>query len=92
MRAPVANAYAERWVGTVRRECLDRLLIFGPSHLRRVLEDYVSHYNQHRPHRSLDQRPPELRTVPTIEVDSCPGPVRRCVVLGGLIHEYRSAA
>jgi putative transposase len=58
VRAPVANAYAERWIGTLRRECLDRILIFGPGHLRRVLDTYVAHYNHHRPHRSLQQRPP----------------------------------
>jgi hypothetical protein len=58
VRTPVANAYAERWIGTVRRECLDRILILGPGHLARVLRDDVAHYNEHRPHRSLDQRPP----------------------------------
>jgi putative transposase len=58
VRAPRANAYAERWVGTVRRELLDRMLIVGRRHLETVLSEYVAHYNQHRPHRSLDQRPP----------------------------------
>src|SRR5664279_3224488 len=57
-RAPKANAYAERWIGTVRRECLDRLLIFHERQLRSVLAEYAAHYNGHRPHRSLDQRPP----------------------------------
>jgi putative transposase len=54
VRAPDANAYAERWVGSVRRECLDRLLIFNRRQLERVLRVYVRHYNDHRPHRALD--------------------------------------
>jgi putative transposase len=58
VRAPRANAYAERWVGTVRREVLDRMLIFGRRHLERVLGEYVWHYNGHRPHRALGQAPP----------------------------------
>jgi hypothetical protein len=58
IRAPRANAYAERWVGTVRRECLDRLLVLNKNHLQAVLADYVDHYNSHRPHRSLKQRAP----------------------------------
>jgi len=55
VQAPKANAYAVRWVGTVRRECLDRILIADGRHLRRVLADYVDHYNRHRPHRALEQ-------------------------------------
>jgi transposase InsO family protein len=58
VRAPKARAHAERWIGTVRRECLDRLLIVGRRHLQHVLASYVLHYNEHRPHRSLEQRPP----------------------------------
>src|SRR5918912_3577101 len=58
VRAPRANAYAERWVGTVRRELLDRMLILGRRHLQVVLREYVEHYNGHRPHRSLGQVPP----------------------------------
>jgi putative transposase len=57
-RAPKARAHAERWIGTARRECLDRLLILGRRHLQHVLASYVLHYNEHRPHRSLQQRPP----------------------------------
>jgi putative transposase len=58
VRAPRANAYAERWVGTVRREVLDRMLIVGCRQLRSVLAEYVDHYNGHRPHRALGQAPP----------------------------------
>jgi transposase InsO family protein len=88
VRAPNANAFAERWVGTVRRECLDHLLIVGPHHLPRVLDAYAQHYNAHRPHRSLRLLPPEPRSrppggpLPALE-DVC-----RRDVLGGLIHEY----
>jgi putative transposase len=59
IRAPTANAYAERWVGTARRECLDRILIVNSRQLQRVLADFVDHYNRHRPHRALLQQPPE---------------------------------
>ena len=58
-RSPRANAYAERWVRTVRAEVTDRMLIAGPRHLRVVLEQYVAHYNQHRPHRARNLRPPD---------------------------------
>src|SRR5262249_4208704 len=58
VQAPNARARAERWVGTARRECLDRLLILGRRHLEHVLRSYVRHFNEHQPHRSLKQRPP----------------------------------
>ncbi len=89
-RAPKAGAYAERWVGTIRRECLDRMLIFSERQLSRVLAEYETHYNTHRPHRALDQRS-ATRKVPA----PVSGPeivVRRVEILGGLINEYRSAA
>jgi putative transposase len=57
VRAPRAKAQAERWVGSPRRECLDRILILGRRHLEQVVRAYISHHNEHRPHRSLEQRP-----------------------------------
>jgi putative transposase len=91
IRAPRANAYVERWIGSIRRECLDRLLIFNRRHLERVLPVYVHHYNAHRPHRSLDQRPPDLREPPPRPITNLDR-VRRRDLLGGLIHEYKAAA
>jgi putative transposase len=96
VRAPKARAHAERWVGTVRRECLDRLLILGGRHLEHVVREYALHYNTHRPHRSLDQRPPLAK--PPIDE---PAPraelpqldlLRRRDRLGGLLHEYKLVA
>ena len=84
VRTPQANAFAERWVGTVRRDCLDWLLILGPQHLEHVLREYVRHYNVARPHRALHLRPPLPRGQPITAV----GPVRRRDRLGGLLHEY----
>jgi putative transposase len=87
-RAPTANAYAERWVGSVRAECLDHLLVVNEAHLRHILAGYVAHYNRARPHRGLDQQTP-IPHAPT----AGSGSVRRRDVLGGLIHEYdREAA
>ena len=88
--APNANAFAERWVETLRADCLDWLLILGPGHLDRVLRIYVEHYNQKRPHRGLRLLAPES-AAPVEEVDSVPD-VQRRDLLGGLIHEYESAA
>jgi putative transposase len=92
VQAPKANAYAERFVGTIRRECLDWTLIIGRRQLERVLRVYVDHYNTHRPHRSLRLDPPQPR--PTLRLAGGPDPlrVRRRDRLGGLIHEYRAAA
>ena len=90
VRAPRANAYAERWVGTVRHEVLDRMLIFGGRQLRSVLAEYVDHYNQHRPHRALGQAPPLRPGVPVVLAP--PGRVVRRDRLGGLIHEYAQVA
>jgi transposase InsO family protein len=90
VRAPRANAFAERWVGTVRRECLDHVLIFRQASLEHVLDAYADHYNRARPHRSIDLRPPDHAA----SAEGVAGPrIRRRDVLGGLIHEYeRSAA
>lgn len=92
VRAPDANAYAERWIGSARRECLDHLLIVGPGHLARVLDAYVTHYNRHRPHRGLRLLPPQPRSHPPETAPPCLGHIRRHDVLGGLIHEYRLIA
>jgi transposase InsO family protein len=88
-RAPRANAIAERFIGTLRRECLDHLLITGPCHLAAVLSEYVEHYNTHRPHRSLDQQPPARLTPPPSNATL--RPLRRDR-LGGLLHEYMQVA
>ena len=90
VRAPRANAYAERWVGTVRRELLDWMLIFGCRQLRSVLAEYVDHYNVHRPHRALGQAPPLGPGEPAVVVPA--GRVIRRDRLSGLIHEYSQAA
>jgi putative transposase len=90
VRAPRANAYAERWVGTVRREVLDRMLIFGCRQLRAVLAEYLDHYNGHRPHRALGQAPPLGPAEPPVVLPA--GSVARRDRLGGLIHEYAQVA
>ncbi|MBA2560185.1 MAG: transposase [Propionibacteriales bacterium] len=92
VRAPLANAYAERWIRTLRAECLDRMLIIGPAYLRVVLDEYVAHYNTHRPHRSLDQQPPAGRQLRIITGDAQLDRVERKEVLGGLINQYAHAA
>jgi putative transposase len=89
VRAPRANAIAERWIGTLRRECLDHVLITGPRHLATVLQEYIEHYNTHRQHRTLRQLPPAGRTPP--RSGATIRPLRRDR-LGGLIHEYLQVA
>jgi putative transposase len=88
VRAPRANAYAERWVRSVRRECLDWILIWNRRHLERVLSAYVGHYNRARPHRGIGLDVPAV----TDEVPLRTGSIERIDVLGGLIHEYQRAA
>jgi transposase InsO family protein len=90
VRAPNANAHAERWVRTLREDCLDRLLIVGRRQLERVLRVYVRHYNAHRPHRALELAPPDRSAL--VAPSTLPARVERSDLLGGLIHEYRTAA
>ncbi len=88
-RAPRANAVCERFLGSVRRECLDHLLILGERHLRRVLREYAAYFNRARPHQGLGQALPEP---PQGERPNPPGPIRAAPVLGGLHHTYQRAA
>jgi putative transposase len=92
VQAPNANAYAERWIRTVRTECLDWLLIVSRGHLEQALRIYVQHYNQHRPHRALGLQPPNPPAAPTRVGDPRRARVRRRDLLGGLVHEYQRAA
>ena len=88
-RSPQANAYAERWVRTLRHELLDRTIIWNERQLRRAARDYIAHYNSHRPHRGIYQRAPnDIADVVAIR----PGhPIERHTVCRGLINEYRTA-
>ncbi len=87
-RAPKENAICERFLGSVRRECLDHLLVLGEAHLRRILGAYVAYFNRDRPHQGLRQRIPD----PIEEDAPQTGPVRSTPILGGLHHAYRRAA
>jgi transposase InsO family protein len=94
LKAPNANAHIERWIGSIRRECLDRLLILSRGQLERVVRVYVRHYNQQRPHRALDLQAPDPAKFPSTRGDP-PGSttlIQRRDLLGGLIHEYQAAA
>jgi putative transposase len=88
-RSPRANSFAERYVGTLRRECLDHLLIHGERHLRRILAEYARHYNGHRPHQSREQRPPLYEPGQPIDMTT---QIKRTRVVHGVISEYRRAA
>jgi putative transposase len=88
VQAPNANAHAERWVRTVRADCLDRILILGRRHLEQVLRVYRQHYNEHRPHRALRLLPPNGRDPTPLDASHR---IRRRDLLGGLIHEYEAA-
>jgi len=88
VRAPRANAFAERFVGTIRRECLDWMLVLGRRHLETILREYLAHYNAHRPHRGLELKAPEALPVSRVTDET----VERRDRLGGLIHGYYRAA
>jgi len=90
VRAPRANAICERWIASARRECTDRILIAGRRHLHHILSEYVDHYNTHRPHRTLGQRPPDGRSHNAPAGDNIR--VLRRDRLGGLLHEYSQVA
>jgi len=92
IRAPKANAIAERFVRTARSECLDWLLIVNRRHLERALRIFVDHYNSHRPHRSLELTPPDRDAAKLHVVRSPAAGIERRDRLGGLIHEYSLAA
>ena len=87
VRAPNANAFAERWVRSVREECLDRILILNERHLNRALTTYVDYYNHAQPRQGIEQRCP----IP-LESAARVGPIERRDILGGVIHDYRRAA
>ncbi len=86
VRAPNANAFAERWVRTLRGDCLDQLLIINEALLRPVLNEYLGYYNSRRPHQSLDQQSPILR--PQVQPY---GRIQKRKVLGGIINDYYRA-
>ena len=88
-QAPRMNAIMERWVGSARREILDRILILNAAHLRTVLAQYETHFNEHRPHRALGQASPRKALPDPTRTDF---KVIRHDRLGGLLHEYRQAA
>jgi len=92
IRAPTANAVAERWVRTVRSECLDWILVRSRRHLDHVLRTYAAHYNRRRPHRSLDLGVPAGEEEAGEAALLTPSEIRRRNVLGGLIHEHYGAA
>ena len=93
IRAPRANAVCERVIATLRRECLDRMLILGCRHLEAVLSEAIRHYNSHRPHLPLSQSPPSgsSATRPLLG-DPDLTKLQRTDRLGGLVHEYRMVA
>jgi putative transposase len=92
VQAPNANAFAGRWIRTVRAECLDWLLIVGRGHLEQVLRIYVEHYNRHRAHRALQLQAPDPAAGLTIVDVGREASVYRRDLLGGLLHGYRRAA
>ena len=88
-RSPKANSFAERFAGTLRRECPGHVLILGEQHLRNLLAEYARHHNGHRPHQSLQQEPPQRQPANPVDITAR---IKRRHVLGGLISEYERAA
>ena len=88
VQAPNANAFAERWVRTLRTDCLDRILVVGRRHPEHVLRVYRRHYNEHRAHRALELLPPDGGDPAPLNIAPC---LHRRDLLGGLIHEYEAA-
>ena len=91
VRAPRANAIVERFLRSVRRECVDHLLVLGEGHLRRVLREYVAYFNQARPHQGRDQRVP-MPGEPPGPAQHDDGAIMALPILGGLQHTYQRAA
>jgi putative transposase len=91
-QAPRANAYAERWVRTLRTECLDWTLVWNARQLHRAVTEYLRHYHTARPHRGIDLDVPVRTAAATVKALPAAARVERVDVLGGLIHEYRRAA
>ncbi len=87
VRAPNANAFAERWIRSVREECLDKILILGEGHLGRVLKTYITYYNHARPHQGLDQQCP----VPLMRSAARDSPIERRDILGGVLQTITAA-
>jgi len=92
VRTPVANTYAERWIGTLRRELLDRTIVWNQRQLENLVADFVAHYNEHRPHRSLAQLPPRPPEAPPPAPPTGVVHVLKHTRCGGLVNEYRHAA
>lgn len=80
--SPWQNGYAERLMGSIRRECVDHVIVLGEAHLRRILKSYAEYYNRVRTHRSLDKDAPVSRSVQRT------GVICSCAILGGLHHQY----
>ena len=89
VRSPRANSFAERFVGTLRRECLDHVPILGERHLRRILAEYTRHYNGHRPHQALQQELPQRQLSQAVDITAR---IERRQALGDLTSDYRRAA